>query len=166
MLTSRDKQMRTGRRGLIAAMLAILALLGLSSTALGGPDTLRGGSVVVQLQGSRGLKLRPGSLSLPITGGAVDPVSGSGNVELSGSFKARRGRGKTTVTITALNLAPNGGQGSISAKVGKKAVGAFGTLSGGTVARTGWGATISNVSAIAPSRPATETEPRSRPAGG
>jgi hypothetical protein len=146
MSTSRDKHRRAGR-GLVAAGLAILALLGLSGTAQAGQDTLEGGSVVIQLQVSRGLKLTPGSLKLPITGGAVDPVSGSGIVDVSGSFKARRGKGKTKVTITALNLGANGGQGSITAKVGKKGVAVFGTLSGGTVARAGWGATISNLSA-------------------
>lgn len=147
MSTSRDKHGRAGRRGLVALMLAIVALLGLSSTAQAGPDTLKGGSVVIQLQGSRGLKLTPSSLNLPITAGAVDPVSGSGTIKVSGNFKARRGKGKTKVTITALNLGANGGQGSISAKIGKKGVGAFGTLSGGTVARADWGATISNLGA-------------------
>jgi hypothetical protein len=147
MSTSRDKHGRAGRRGLVPVMLAIVALLGLSSTAQAGPDTLKGGSVDIQLQGSRGLKLTPSNLNLPITGGAVDPVSGSGTVTVSGNFKARRGKGKAKVTITALNLGANGGQGSISAKIGKKGVAAFGTLSGGTVARAGWGATISNLSA-------------------
>ena len=41
----------------------------------------------------------------------------------------------------------NGGPGSIAAKVGKRNVGSFATLSSGTVARKGFGATISNITA-------------------
>jgi hypothetical protein len=143
----RDKHTRAGRRGLIAAVLAVVALLAASGTALAGQDQLKGGSVVIQLQGSRGLKLSPTGLNLPITGGAVDPIDGSGTVQVSGSFRAKRGKGKAKVTITALNLGANGGQGSISAKIGKRKVAAFGSLAGGTVTRDGWGAKIDNISA-------------------
>src|SRR3954469_9176149 len=143
----RDMHRRGRRHGLIAVVLAVVGLLAASSTAMAGQDELKGGSVLIQLHGSRGLKLSPGSLSLPITGGAVDPINGSGTVRGSGSFKAKRGKGKTKVTITALALGANGGPGSISAKVGKKNVATFGTLTGGTVTRDGWGAKIENVSA-------------------
>jgi hypothetical protein len=135
------------RRGLTAAVVAVVALLVAAGTALAGQDQLKGGSVVIQLKGSGGLKLRPGTLKLPITGGAVDPVDGSGTVQVSGSFKAKRGKGKAKVTITALNLGANGGPGTISAKIGKKRVAAFGKLAGGSVARDGWGAKISNITA-------------------
>ena len=147
MSSYRDKHTRAGRRGLIAVLAAVIALLAVSSSAMAGQDKLKGGSVVIQLQGSRGLKLKPTTLNLPITGGAVDPIDGSGTVQVSGSFKARRGKGKAKVTITALNFGPNGAPGTIAAKVGKKGVGSFGALAGGTVARDGWGARISNVSA-------------------
>src|SRR4051794_3432037 len=143
----RDMHRRGSRHGLIAVVLAVVGLLAASSTAMAGQDELKGGSVLIQLHGSRGLKLSPGSLSLPITGGAVDPINGSGTVRGSGGFKAKRGKGKTKVTITALALGANGGPGSISAKVGKKNVATFGTLTGGTVTRDGWGAKIENVSA-------------------
>src|SRR4051794_19225140 len=143
----RDMHRRGSRHGLIAVVLAVVGLLAASSTAMAGQDELKGGSVLIQLHGSRGLKLSPGSLSLPITGGAVDPINGSGTVRVSGGFKAKRGKGKTKVTITALALGANGGPGSISAKVGKKNVPTFGTLTGGTVTRDGWGAKIENVSA-------------------
>jgi hypothetical protein len=135
------------RRGATATCVALAGLLALSGTALGGQDELKGGSVVIQLQNSRGLKLKPKSLSLPITGGAVDPIDGSGTVQVNGGFKAKRGKGKTTVKITTLNLGANGGQGSITAKVNKDFVSNFATLSGGTVARAGYGATISNIRA-------------------
>jgi hypothetical protein len=122
-----------------------VVLLALPGVATAGQDELKGGSVVIQLQNSRGLKLKPKSLNLPITGGAVDPVDGSGAVQVNGGFKVKRGKGKAAVKITTLNLAAGGGQGSVVVKVNKDFVSNFATLSGGTVARSGWGATISNV---------------------
>ncbi len=142
----RDKR-TAATRGLIAVAFALLALLAASSSAFAGRDQLKGGSVVIQLQGSRGLKLKPGSLSLPIAGGAVDPVDGSGTVQVTGSLKAKRRKGKAKVTITALNLGANGGSGTLSAKVGKNKVPVFGNLAGGSVVRDGWGAKISDIRA-------------------
>ena len=114
-----------------------------ASLAAHGP--MKDGSVVVQLQNSGGVKLKPRSLTLPISGGAVDPVDGSGTVQVNGAFTARRGKAKATVRITTLNLGANGGRGSVIAKVGKEFVSNFATLAGGSVARSGWGATISNI---------------------
>jgi hypothetical protein len=139
---------RRARRGTATGVCGALAgLLLFSGTASAGQDELKGGSVMLKLQNSRGLKLKPKTLSLPITGGAVDPVNGAGDVQVNGAIKARRGKGKTKVKILTLTLGGNGGRGSITAKVGKDFVSKFGTLSGGTVARSGWGATISNVRA-------------------
>jgi hypothetical protein len=143
----RDKHTSAGRRGVITAVSVVVALLAMSSSAMAGQDALKGGSVVIQLHGSRGLKLKPSGLTLPITGGALDPVDGSGTVQVSGGFKAKRGKGKTKVKITALTFGANGGAGSIAAKIGKRKVSAFGNLVGGTVSRDGWGAKIVNVSA-------------------
>src|SRR4051794_15726100 len=107
MSSKRDKRTRA-RRGLVAAVVSLSALLLASGSALAGQDELKGGSVVIHLQGSRGLKLKPGSLNLPITGGAVDPINGSGTVKVSAKIKAKRGKGKAKVRITALNLGANG----------------------------------------------------------
>lgn len=148
MSSLRDKHNSAGLRGLAAAVLATGALVAVVSSAMAGQDQLKGGSVVIQLHGSRGLKLKPASITVPITGGAIDPIDGSGTVQVSGGFRAKRGKGKTKVKLTSLTFGANGGQGSIAATVGKKTkVGAFGTLVGGSVARSGWGATISNVGA-------------------
>ena len=143
----RDKRKDARRRGSVAAALALAGLVALGGTATAGPDELKGGSVVLQLQNARGLKLNPKSLTMPISGGAVDPISGAGSVQVNGGFRAKRGKGKAKVTITRLTLGANGGPGSVSAKVGKKNVGSFATLAGGTVARSGFGATISNIRA-------------------
>lgn len=143
-----------GRRGLLLTALAAIALLGTSSSALAGPDVLKGGSVAIQLQGSKALKLSPRSLTLPITGGAVDPIDGSGSVTTTGSFKAKHGGRKVKVKITGLTFGANGGPGSIAAKIGKK-VTRFGALGGGTVSRDGWGAKIENVTATLASKGAS-----------
>ncbi len=141
-----EKRKRASRRGATAAGLAMLALLALSSAAMAAPDDLKGGSVVVQLHGTHGLKLKPRSLTIPITGGAVDPVDGSGIAQVAGRFKAKRGKGKATVKLVSLTLGANGAPGSFVAKVGKDFVSGFGKLRGGTVTRAGFGARIENVS--------------------
>src|SRR4051794_41821088 len=107
----RDMHRRGSRHGLIAVVLAVVGLLAASSTAMAGQDELKGGSVLIQLHGSRGLKLSPGSLSLPITGGAGDPINGSRAGRGSGSFKAKRGKGKTKGTNTPPTPGANGGPG-------------------------------------------------------
>jgi hypothetical protein len=143
----RDKNPRASRRGLVAAAISLVAILVLSLAVQASADPLKGGSVVIQLQNSRGLKLSPKTLNLPISGGDVDPTNGSGTVQVAGGFKAKKGKGKARVTITALNLGANGGQGSLAAKVGKRKVSVFASLAGGTVARQGFGAKISNIKA-------------------
>jgi hypothetical protein len=147
MSTNREKHPRARRRGLIAVVLAVAGLQVVSSSALAGQDELKGGSVVLKLQKSHGLKLKPANVTFAITGGAVDPVDGSGTVQVSGSVKAKRGKGKTKLKITTFNLGANGARGTIVAKVGGDFVNGFGTLTGGTVTRDGWGAKIENVSA-------------------
>jgi hypothetical protein len=143
---------RDKRKGPLAAVvvgLVLLVCLDLSATALAGPDQLKGGTVVLQLRGSNGLKLKPSSLNLPITRGAVDPVNGMGSVEVRGAFRVRNGKAKTKVTITGVTFGGSSGSGSIAAKVGKskKLISAFATLRGGTVSRDGYGARIQGVSA-------------------
>jgi hypothetical protein len=148
----RDRRTNAGPRGLVAVALALIAVLAISSSAMAGQDQLKGGSVVFQLQGSRGLKLKPASLNLAITGGAFDPVDGSGTVQVSGGFRAKRGKHKAKVKFTALTFGANGGPGSIDAKIGKRKVNGFGRLAGGTVSREGWGARLQNVSATIASK--------------
>jgi hypothetical protein len=147
MSTLRDKRNVVRRSGALACTMALAGLLALGGSATAGPDELKDGSAVLQLKNARGLKLKPKGLTLPISGGAVDPISGGGTVQVSGGFRAKRGKGKAKVRITRLTLGANGGRGGVSAKVGKRNVGSFATLTGGTVARNGFGATISNVRA-------------------
>ena len=118
-----------------------------AASALAAQDKLKGGSVVMQLRGSKGLKLKPSTLTLQITGGAIDPVDGSGTANTSGAIKARKGKEKAKIKITSVTFGANGGAGSISAKIGKRKVGSFGKLAGGSVTREGWGAAIAGVDA-------------------
>jgi hypothetical protein len=136
-----------GRFTLAVAMLTLVAAIGLSSSALGAPDPLSSGSVVMQLRSSGGLKLKPGTLTLPITTGDLDPTTGAGTLETAGAIKAKRGKRKAKVKIISLTLGGNGGPGKINAKIGKRKVNGFGKLSGGTVTRDGWGAKVDGVTA-------------------
>jgi hypothetical protein len=138
------------RRSLLHTSAAVMALA--SGLALAGPaaaaqDQLSGGSVVLEAASSKPLKLKPGSLNMSITAGAVDPVAGDGTVKAAGTLKARSGERRTKVAVTGLTFGANGGPGTIAAKVGKKRVAGFGELAGGTVARDGLGAKITGVAA-------------------
>jgi hypothetical protein len=125
-----------------------LAVLVASETALAGPDPLSSNSkVTLQLRSSGGLKLKPSTLTLPLTTGELDPVTGAGTINTNGGFSAKSKGRKTKVKITRLVLGANGGPGTIDAKVGKRKVKGFGKLSGGTVTRDGWGAKLDGVAA-------------------
>jgi hypothetical protein len=132
---------------LCAASLALTAGLALATPALAAQDELSGGTVKLEAMGSKVLKVKPSNLELPITSGAVDPVAGDGTVKAPGALTAKAGKRKTTVKVSVFTFGANGGPGTIGAKVGKKRVSGFGDLSGGTVARDGFGAQITGVAA-------------------
>jgi hypothetical protein len=130
---------------LTTTVAALLAALVASSAAIAAPDPLSSGSVVLQLRSSGGLKLKPATLTLPITTGDLDPTTGAGTVETRGALRAKRGKRKAKVKITSLTLGGGAGAGKINAKIGKRKVNGFGKLSGGTVTRDGWGAKVDGV---------------------
>jgi hypothetical protein len=103
--------------------------------------------VLLQLRSSGGLKVKPKSLNLAVTGGELDPTTGAGTIETSGAFRAKRGGRKTKVKIASLVLGANGGAGKINARIGKRKASGFGKLSGGTLTRDGWGAKLEGVTA-------------------
>jgi hypothetical protein len=138
---------RRATAALAATALALAASLVASSAAVAGPDQLSGGSVVLQPSRSHGFTLKPKSVTVPITGGDLDPTNGAGTVETSGGFRAKRGGHTAKVKIRSLSFGANGGVGRIDAKVGKRRVKGFGKLSGGTVTRDGWGAKLNGVTA-------------------
>jgi hypothetical protein len=128
-------------------VLALAAGLALATPALAAQDELSGGTVTLETTGSKALKLKPSSLNLSITSGAVDPVGGDGTVKAAGTLRVKAGKRKATVKISVFTFGANGGPGKIGAKVGKKRVSGFGDLSGGTVVRDGFGAQITGVAA-------------------
>jgi hypothetical protein len=128
-------------------VLGLLAALVAASTAFAAPDPLASGSVVLQLRSSGGLKLKPATLTLPVTTGDLDPATGAGTLETTGAIKAKRGKRKAKVKVTGLVLPAAGGTGTINAKIGKRKVNGFGKLSGGTVTRDGWGARVDGLAA-------------------
>src|SRR5215217_1008905 len=130
-----------------AAGLALTVGLALASPAVAAQDELSGGTVTLGTTSSKTLKLKPSSLNMSITSGAVDPVNGDGTVKVAGTLRVKSGKSKSKVAITGLSFGAGGAPGAIGAKVGKKRVKGFGEVSGGTVARDGLGAKISGVAA-------------------
>jgi hypothetical protein len=139
--------MRRSHLHLCSVALALTAGLALASPALAAQDELSGGTVALELTSSKALAFKPSSLSLPITSGAVDPVSGDGTVKAAGTVQVKVGKRKAELKISTFTFGANGGPGTIGAKAGKKRVNGFGDLIGGTVARDGFGAQISGVAA-------------------
>lgn len=147
MLSSNRTRARRRTALLVAAVFALSGALALSSPALAAQDELSGGSVTLQLKKAKGLKLKPKAVTLTITGGKLDPVAGDGTVNTTGQLKAKTRSGKAKVSITSVTFGASGGPGSINARVGKRKVNGFGTLSGGTTTRQGFGASLSGINA-------------------
>jgi hypothetical protein len=143
----REKHVRGARRVAIAIAVAATACLVLASTALAGPDPLNGGKIQFDVQKLRGLKTSAKNLGLKITGGAVDPIDGSGTVQVGGGLRALRSGNRSNVSFTTLILRGEDATGTIIAKVGRKKVRGFGFLKGGTVTRDRWGARIEGIHA-------------------
>ena len=154
---------------MLAALLTLGAGLILSAPALAAQDLLSGGTVTLELKSTKKLKLKPRTLSLAISKGNVDPVTGAGTIEAAGTLRAKSGKrnkksgkrkakksgkrnkksgkGKAKVRILSLTIGGSGSPGQIDAKVDKKRVNAFATLSGGVTTRQGFGASLSGIEA-------------------
>jgi len=129
------------------AVLSATALLVTASQAFGAADPLKGGTtdLALKLPGKVKLGVKGGatksgkSVTLPITGGSLDPTNGSGPVQDGGSIvlKAKK---KVKLTNIIVTFGPGG---SISAKVkGKKTK--LAKVSGGTAGRAGFGGTVTD----------------------
>jgi len=89
------------------------------------------------------LKVSPASVkgkrvSLPVSGGSLDPTNGLGTVEHSGGFKFKHGKRKAVVNTIVLETTTS----SLKAKVAGKSM-KLATVKGMTVARNGFGANVS-----------------------
>lgn len=134
----------------VAALAAMLALAPLASAA---SDPIASGTTTIKLNKGlvktlkkykvKVLRLSPASVkgrtvTLPVSGGSLDPVTGLGSVEHSGGIKFKAGKKSAAVNTLLLDTTT----GSLNAKVAGKSM-KFASVKGFTVARNGFGANVS-----------------------
>jgi hypothetical protein len=137
----------------VAAVAALAALLVLTPFASAASDPIASGTTTVKLNKGfvkklkkynvKVLKLSPASVkgstvTLPVSGGSLDPVTGLGTVEHSGGIKFKAGKKSAAVNTLLLDTST----GSLNAKVAGKSM-KFASVKGFTVARNGFGANVS-----------------------
>ena len=137
----------------VAAVAALAALLALAPLASAASDPIASGTTTVKLNKGfvkklkqynvKVLKLSPAgvkgsTVTLPVSGGSLDPVTGLGSVEHSGGIKFKAGKKSAAVNTLVLDTTT----ASLSAKVAGKSM-KFATVKGFTVARNGFGANVS-----------------------
>jgi hypothetical protein len=131
---------------LAAALFALLAFAPLANAA---PDPVGSGSATVTLNkgwtkylktfGIKVQKVSPATLkgqklTLPVSGGEVDPTNGQGFVTLSGGLKFKAGKKKAPVKALVLNTAKKGLFAKVAGKKMKLA-----SVGGYSFARNGFG---------------------------
>ncbi len=136
----------------VAMVAALVALLAFAPFASATSDPVASGSTTVSLNkgfvkklknsGVKVLKVSPGTLkgnnvTLPVSGGSMDPTNGLGSLELSGGIKFKAGKKSATVNTLVLDTA----QSSLTGKVAGKSM-KFAGVSGLTFARNGFGVNV------------------------
>jgi hypothetical protein len=133
----------------LAAALSAAALLVTASAAFGAADPLKGGTTTlanlklpkkVKLSATGGATKSGKTVTLPITGGTLDPTNGSGPVQDGGKIVLKAGKKKAKLTSIVTTFGAGGG---ISAKVNGKNK-KLASISGGTVGRAGFGGTVTD----------------------
>lgn len=134
----------------VAALAAMLALAPFASAA---SDPIASGTTTVKLNKGlvnklkkynvKVLKVSPAAVkgstvTLPVSAGSLDPVTGVGTVEHSGGIKFKAGKKSAAVNTLLLDTTT----GSLNAKVAGKSM-KFASVKGFTVARNGFGANVS-----------------------
>jgi hypothetical protein len=137
----------------VATLAALVALLAFAPFASAASDPLAGGSTTITLNkglfkklkkaGVKVLKVSPATVkgkkvTLPVSGGSLDPITGQGTVEHSGGFKFKRGKKKAVVNTIVLETTTS----SLKAKVAGKSM-KLATVKGATTTRNGFGANVS-----------------------
>jgi hypothetical protein len=125
-----DVTQRRMARGTMLPAAALLALLALAPFAAAASEPVGGGTTAVTLDngfakalrkaGVKVLRIGPATVkgravTLPVSGGSLNPISGRGTVIHRGGIKLERGRRK----VALANLELNTTTGSLSAKIGK-----------------------------------------------
>jgi hypothetical protein len=134
---------------LVAALAVSLALAPFASAA---SDPLASGTTTITLNkglfkklkksGTKVLKVSPGAVkvrkvTLPVSGGSLDPTNGQGLVEHGGGIKFKHGNKSAVVKLIELNTSTS----SLKAKVAGKNM-KLASLSGVSSARNGFGANV------------------------
>jgi len=135
---------------IVAALVALLAFAPLASAA---SDPIASGTTTITLNSGLFNKLRKAGVkvqgvnpatvkvkvvTLPVSGGSLDPTNGQGTVEHSGGIKFKHGKKKAIVNTLVLETTTS----SLKAKVAGKSM-KLATIKGMTVARNGFGANVS-----------------------
>jgi hypothetical protein len=137
----------------VAVVAALAALLALAPFASAASDPIASGTTTVKLNKGlvkklkkynvKVLKVSPASVkgrtvTLPVSGGSLDPVTGLGAIEHSGGIKFKAGKRSAPVNTLVLDTTT----ASLTAKVAGKSM-KFASVKGFTVARNGFGANVS-----------------------
>jgi hypothetical protein len=136
----------------VATLAALVALLAFAPFASAASDPLASGTTTLTLNTGMFKKLRKAGVkvqgvnpatvkvrvvSLPVSGGSLDPATGLGIVEHSGGIKFKHGKKKAIVNTIVLETTTS----SLKAKVAGKSM-KLATVKGTTVARNGFGANV------------------------
>lgn len=137
----------------VAAVVALVALFAFAPLASATSDPLASGTTTITLNkglvnklkkvGVKVLKASPATVkgrtvTLPVSGGSVDPTTGQGTVEHSGGIKFKRGKKTAPVNTFVLDTTTS----SLNAKVAGKTM-KLASVSGVTFARNGFGVNVS-----------------------
>ncbi len=137
----------------VAAVVALVALLAFAPLASATSDPVASGTTTITLNkglvnklknvGVKVLKASPATVkgrtvTLPVSGGSVDPTTGQGTVEHSGGIKFKRGKKTAPVNTLVLDTTTS----SLNAKVAGKTM-KLASVSGVTFVRNGFGVTVS-----------------------
>lgn len=136
----------------VAAVAALAALLVLAPFASATSDPVAGGTTTVTLKqsffkklkkaGVKVLKVSPGKVksrkvTLPVSGGSMDPTNGLGNLELGGGMKFKRGKKTAPVNTLLLDTAKSSLTGKVAGRQMKVA-----SVTGLTYSRNGFGVNV------------------------
>jgi hypothetical protein len=136
----------------VAMVAALVALLAFAPFASATSDPVASGTTSVTLNkgfvkklknaGVKVLKVSPGTVknrkvTLPVSGGSIDPTNGLGSLELSGGMKFKRGKKTAAVNTLVLDTA----QSSLTGKVAGKSM-KVASVANLTYSRNGFGVNV------------------------
>lgn len=136
----------------VATVAALAALLALAPFASAASDPLASGTTTITLNknlfkklkksGTKVIKVSPATVkarrvTLPVSGGSLDPTNGQGTIEQSGGIKFKHGKKSAVVKLLVLDTTNK----SLKAKVGGKSM-KLASVSGLSSARNGFGANV------------------------